>query len=361
MSYMKKNIFYFTPYYLPDNNAAAVRNFWFVKTLREDGHEVKLVTGKDLAFKLPRNTDSAIKRLLMEQIAGIALALKIIFSKNDLYFLSSPPFFTVLVASLACRLLGKKYILDIRDLYPEVFVNLGLLPKESAAYRYILKFTRIMYNGAQSIITVTEGLENKIRAHSPRADIHRIYNGYDTELFMPGHEKFDKYTVVFHGNLGKFQRIDLLVDVAREMEKTNPEIQFKVIGYGPGAEFLKNPPSNLEYLGPMKYEEIAKYIAKCHMGISLRTDDEISKDAVPVKVFEYMGVEIPVLVTPKGEASRLIEKEKLGYGLDNDLSEIVPVISKMMKLDPTSSNPKVYNRKNQVKAILAIINNGKSD
>lgn len=357
---MKKNIFYFTPYYLPDNNAAAVRNFWFVKTLREDGHEVKLVTGKDLAFKLPKNTDSAIKRLLMEQMAGFSLALKILFSKNDLYFLSSPPFFTVLVASLACRLLGKKYILDIRDLYPEVFVNLGLLPKESTAYKYILKFTQIMYNGAQSIITVTEGLENKIRKHSPKAEIHRIYNGYDSALFKPSNEKFDKYTVVFHGNLGKFQRIDLLVDVAREMEKTHPEIQFKVIGHGPGAELLKTPPSNLEYLGPMKYEEIAHYIAKCHLGISLRTDDEISKDAVPVKVFEYMGVGLPILVTPKGEASKLIEKEKLGYGRDNNLNEIVSTISKIMKLNPNSSNPQYFNRKNQAQAILALTNDGKT-
>lgn len=351
MTLMKKNIFYFTPYYLPDNNAAAVRNFWFVKTLREDGHEVKLVTGKDLAFKLPKNTDSAIKRLLMEQMAGIALALKIIFSKNDLYFLSSPPFFTVLVASLACRLLGKKYILDIRDLYPEVFVNLGLLPKESTAYKYILRFTQIMYNGAQTIITVTEGLENKIRAHSPEAKIHRIYNGYDSELFKPSSEKFDKYTVVFHGNLGKFQRIDLLVDVAREMEETHPEIQFKVIGYGPGAELFKSPPPNLEYLGPMKYEEIAKYIAKCHMGISLRTDDEISREAFPVKVFEYIGVGIPVVITPEGEAAKFVEQSGFGFTTRNSADSIINAIIKT-KNNKKEISEKGFTRSAQAQKVL---------
>ncbi len=353
MTHMKKNIFYFTPYYPPDNNAAAIRNYWFVKTLKEDEQNVQLVTGNDLLFKLPKNTDSAIKRLWKEQLAGIALFFKVLSSKHDLYFFSSPPFITILLGSLACRITKRRYILDIRDIYPEVFLHLGLLKEDSPIYKFILGLTKKMYKSADSIITVSKGLQNKIRNHSPESKVELIYNGYDSDLFKPNPNKFEKYTIVFHGNLGKFQRIDLLVEVARLMEKSHPDIQFKVIGYGPGEKHLQNPPSNLEYLGLMKYEDIASYIAKCHMGISLRTDDEISREALPVKVFEYIGVGIPVIVTPQGEASELVENKKLGSTAKNKAQKIIQKILETKRINIGSVDN--FSRQAQSQKVTSII------
>ena len=355
MTHMKKNIFYFTPYYPPDNNAAAIRNYWFVKTLKEDGHNVRLVTGKNLHVGLPKNTDSAINRLWKEQLAGISLFMKVLTSRNDLYFFSSPPFITVLLGSLACRITKRKYILDIRDIYPEVFLHLGLLKEESPIYKFILNLTKRMYRSADTIITVSKGLQNKIQNHNPDSKVELIYNGYDCDLFKPNPDKFDKYTIVFHGNLGKFQRIDLLVEVARLMEQSHPDIQFKVIGYGPGEKHLQSPPSNLEYLGPMKYEDIAKYIAKCHMGISLRTDDEISREALPVKVFEYIGVRIPVIVTPQGEASGLVAQYDFGLSCSNDAHDIVKTIQKAFEQQIARNKKEEFSRQGQAKLIKEII------
>lgn len=353
----KQNIFYFTPSFPPVNNAAAIRNYWFVKTLRDDGHTVSLITGRELFFKLPKNTDGALKRLFMEKLAGVSLALKVLFSRHETYIFSSPPFLTVVIAALACRILKKNYILDIRDLYPEVFASLGLVSQKSFAYRYILYFTKIMYRNAKAVITVTKGLEDKIKKHCPSANVCLIYNGYDSELFKPNIEKFEKYTIVFHGNLGKFQRIDLLVEVARAMEKIHPQIEFKVIGYGPGEKFLKNPPQNLQYLGAMKYEDIAKFIAKCHMGISLRTDDEISREAFPVKVFEYMGVGIPVIISPLGEASQFIEKNQLGKEVENKTENIIQTIEHYIhNSEELKQSCEEFSRKNQAMKILNIIN-----
>ena len=355
MTLMKKNIFYFTPHLPPDNNAAAVRNYWFVKTLKEDGHQLKLVTGKNLSFGLPKNTDRPIKRLWKEQMAGVCLFFQVLMSKSDLYIFSSPPFITILIGSLACRLTNKKYILDIRDIYPEVFIHLKLLKADSLAYKLILRWTKKMYNAAESIITVTEGLENKIKNHCPDTKVERIYNGYDSELFKPNTDKFDKYTIVFHGNLGKFQRIDLLVDVAREMEKSHSDIQFKIIGYGPGEKYLKSPPSNLEYLGPMKYQDIAKFISRCHMGISLRTDDDISREAFPVKVFEYIGVNVPLVITPYGEAAEFVINRSLGVKSTNDVYQIIKAIEEARE-NITGNNLESFSRQTQSKKIKELIN-----
>lgn len=349
----KKNIFYFTPALPPASNAAAVRNYWFIKTLKEDGHNLSVVTGEDLFFKLPSNQESAVKRLIKEVCAGLSLFFKVLYSNKDLFFFSSPPYITIMIAIFACWLRGHKYILDIRDIYPHVFFNLGLIAKDSLPAKMLLKVTGLMFTKAQHVITVAEGLVNLVKEMSPSAKIKLIYNGYDDDLFKPSTEKFKKFTVVFHGNLGKFQRIDLLRKVAEKMLTADPEIKFKVIGYGPGEKFLQEPPANLEFLGKIDYQDIAKYIAKCHLGISLRTEDQISRDALPVKMFEYIGVGIPVIVTPKGEAGKLIESEKLGFQLDNNVAEIIENILeiKNSSLQQSNSNNR-FSRQFQSKKIL---------
>lgn len=350
---MKKNIFYFSPYFPPENNAASVRNFWFVKVLKNDGHKVHLVTNDMLYFKLPLNTDSAFKRLIKEALSGINLFFKVLFSKKEIYIFSSPPFITIMIGVFACWLKRSKYILDIRDIYPQVFFSLGIISEDSLPSKISLWITKKMYDKAFSIITVTNGIK-KIIENETKTKIALIYNGYDPELFKPSIEKFDKFTVVFHGNLGKFQRIDLLVEVAKEMEKTHPEIQFKVIGKGPGEKYLQAPPSNLEYLGAINYQEIGKYISKCHLGISLRTDDQISRDAFPVKVFEYIGVGIPVIVSPEGEASNFVKKEEFGFETENIKENVCHLIIKAQSTEFSQKSNEEFSRYNQAVRITSL-------
>lgn len=291
-----KDIFYYSPYLPPENNAAAIRNHWFIRVLKEN-HNLKVHSNQNTIFKLPTNKQGLIIRLLKESFVGLELSLRILFSFKKTYILSSPPYITILLASITCAILKKRYILDIRDVYPNVFFSLKILKEDSLAGKFLKFLTRYTFHRAKTVITVTEGFKNKILDFAPKTNIEIIYNGYDDELFKPSDDKFENYTVVFHGNLGKFQRIDLLVEIAKEVFEKDPTIQFNVIGKGPGEKYLQDPPPNVEYLGEMKFEELGKYIAKCHLGLNLRTDDEISNNTIPVKVFEYLGVGIPVLST----------------------------------------------------------------
>ena len=352
---MKKNIFYFTPSLINESNAAAVRNYWLHKVLNDHCQKIKLISNKDFIFKLPNNNQSTFTRLLKETFSGINLFFKVLFNKSDIYFFSSPPYITIMIGIIACWLKNKKYILDIRDVYPEVLFDLGVVQPNSIIGKILSSLTSKAYNKAYKIITVTEGFKLVIEKYTDNK-VELIYNGYDPELFKPSHEKFEKFTVVFHGNLGKFQRIDLLVEVAKVMEQTHPEIQFKIIGSGPGEKYLHNPPGNLEYLGKMPYQDIGKFIAKCHLGISLRTDDEISKEAFPVKVFEFIGVGIPVIVSPPGEASKFVEKNNLGFTTTNDPQEIKERIMNVYSNQSFNKDTSgTFSRHNQSLKLLKIL------
>lgn len=353
-------ICYFTPYYPPQSEAAATRSYWFIKTLSEAGHEVKIITNSRMYLKLATNKERAIKRLFKENLVGIELFFRLLLSKSQLVVLSSPPYFTVMWGIFACWIIKRKYILDIRDLYPEVFFEMGLIPEESFLIKVAKRTTKCAYQRALGIMTVTQGLANEIKAYGiNNTKIVLARNGFDPELFYPGEaeDKFERFTLIFQGTLGKAQNIETLLHLAKELE-TDPEIEIVVAGSGPKLqEILKAKRPNIRYLGNLSYQEIPSLLRKCHVGLSFRTDDKIGNKAFPVKVFEYIGSGLPVILSPKGEAGRIIEREKLGKEFGNlevkDIKEHIQIIKRKY---PQIKNHSLFSRKVASKKILDLLN-----
>lgn len=352
-------IIYFTPYFPPQTEAAATRSFWFVKILKNAGHDVKILSSETLKIRLASNKSSAINRLIWENLQGIELLFKIFVSSRNLVILSSPPFFTVLWGALACILRRKEYILDIRDLYPEVLFETGLINEQKIAGKLLKLLVRNMYVRAKKIITVTEGLCDIIESYGVNRP-ELIMNGYDPEIFYPGNssDKFEKFTLVFHGNLGKIQNIDTLLKVAQELEE-NAAVQILVAGEGPkAAEILSSKRKNIHFLGSLSHLEISRLLRKCHVGLSFRTNDRIGKESFPVKVFEYFGSGLPTILSPMGEAGETIERLGLGKQFHNEqISEMVKTILEYQykKIDFRARDIQIYSRANQASLILNLI------
>lgn len=351
-------ILYFTPYFSPQSEAAATRAFWFTKTLENAGHKLEILNGSQFFFSSPNNKERSIFRLLKENRAGLELFFRVLTNKADLVVLSTPPFFTVLWGALACYISSKKYILDVRDLYPDVFFELKLIKRESALGKLAVFFTSLLYSKAFQIISVTQNLCKEIENYGV-GNANLIMNGYDSELFQPGkpEEKFEKFTLVFHGTLGKVQNIQTLLQVAKVLEN-DPNIHFIVAGEGPKAkELIENPVKNLSYLGNIPYNDIPALLRKSHMGLSFRTDDKIGKEAFPVKTFEYMGSALPIIMTPRCEAGDVIEHFSFGKQFNNsDIDQIVNFIRETKTNGgkaPESHD--IFSRENQSKKILELL------
>lgn len=350
-------ILYFTPFYPPQGEAAASRAYWFVKVLKEAGHSVDLLNASEFTLRPASNKDRAIVRLLKENLTGIELSFRIITSRNGMIVLSSPPFFSVLWGAIGSILSGQKYILDVRDLYPEIFFELKMI-RENSLFGSIAKtLTKFIYARSHSIMTVTQGLCHEIEKYGVKSP-HLVMNGYDPEIFYPGkmEEKFEKFTLVFHGTLGKVQNIETLLKVAQELESEDLEII--VAGEGPKAQdIVKANRKNIRYLGNLPYTEIPAMLRKCHVGLSFRTDDKIGKEAFPVKVFEYVGVGLPVVMAPKGEAGQIIEAQSLGKEFHNSaVKEMAETIRNYRKNTSSFKKNDAFSRLEQAKKILTIIN-----
>jgi glycosyltransferase involved in cell wall biosynthesis len=298
------------------------------------------VEATKLWLSFGKNKSSLIIRLFFEIISGLELLIRIINSKSELVILSSPPFITVFIAHFGARYKKIPYILDIRDLYPDIYYHQGLIKKDGSIGKFLEKLTRNMYLHAKSIMTVNEYLKEKIiETAGQNVPVEIIVNGYDHTLFKESNEKFEKFTIVFHGNMGKVQNLNTIIECAEKL-KNHTDINFLFIGIGPQSKILKETKlKNITYIGEKSYIQTSRLIAKAHIGISCRIDDPIGAEAIPVKVFEYLGVNIPTIVTP---LSSNLYSQYVSDGIYEFKNEdINGIVAKILDLKSNYQKPKM--------------------
>ncbi|MFN8342830.1 MAG: glycosyltransferase family 4 protein [Cyclobacteriaceae bacterium] len=336
------NIGIFCDSFYPESKAVAVRLYHMATGLSRQQHHVTVHTctrGEQVPgirivrnwLRAPSNESSNLVRLFSEFLLGFENFIRILFSRYDLVIISSPPFIASVMGVWAARLRKLPYVIDVRDEYPKVFFIAGLLREHSIPGRVLSYLERSSYAHARMIVSVTERICNRIQTEHPNKHVYLLRNGFDEALFKPSDGQYEVFTTVFHGNIGKFQRPDLIIDLARHCKENQIAIRFLVIGWGQNDRELQGSlPDNMEFLGQQAYTVIPSIISKAHVGLSFRTDDEISLNSFPVKVYEYIGVGIPVLVTPISEAGSFIENQQLGFQFTGHrVSELADILRKL--------------------------------
>ena len=329
---MARRIGIFCDSYRPENKAVAVRMYHFAQAFASVGYDVTVTTTtkekEPSPFPVriqtnwttaPSNLQSNVVRLLSELVMGVELFLRILFKRYDVVLLSSPPFLASSLGALASKIKGIPFIFDVRDEYPEVYFAANLLLPSSLAGKILLNLESGIYRNSLLVISVTEGICRRITQKCPGATVRLVRNGYDATRFFPEQKHYETFTVVFHGNMGKFQDPDLILRLAAKAQEERRNIEFLIIGWGNNDSAVNEQElTNVRYMGMVNYEDISATIARAHLGISFRTNDLISKNAFPVKLYEYIGVAIPAIITPKSEAGKFFEANEIGYEFDPD-------------------------------------------
>ncbi|HYC84158.1 MAG TPA: glycosyltransferase, partial [Chryseosolibacter sp.] len=239
-------------FFPPDNKAVAIRMVHLANALREHDFDVTVYTSKKSkqtrgynirtnVLTPASNKDPVYWRLLKELLFSFETFVRLLFSNHDYYIVTSPPFTMAVFATLALVLRRKKYVIDIRDEYPEVYFEEGLMAPNGLLAVFLRKCEQMMYKNSMLITTVTGRIKEKIESKTKGiVDVWLVRNGY-ADGFLPVNLKVDKpFRIVFHGNLGKFQHPTLIADVARMCLDERLDVQFDIYGWGANAHQLKD-------------------------------------------------------------------------------------------------------------------------
>lgn len=116
-----------------------------------------------------------------------------------------------------------------------------------------------------------------------------------------------------------FQEVDrsYAIEIFREVYSIAPDITLVVIGDGEYLGEVKTKASsmglkNILFLGAVPHEEMPNYYASADAGLLPLRNNHYDACKGPIKLFEYMAMELPVIATDVGEPREMINKSNCG-------------------------------------------------
>ena len=245
--------------------------------------------------------------------------------KVDVIITSAPPLISCKVAVKLARRYKCKLVYDVRDIWPDVAIEMGAFTENDFKARSFRKIAELLYKKADLITTVSAAKVNTLEKHLKKYEKEAVLisNGVD-EFFIkqePDEEflrefGFDKYFSVVHvGNVGKAQDIDSLLDLASAY-KQNEKIRFFLLGDGVLLkhilERIENEGlTNVVYCGRRNMRECFTALKYAKLSYISLVNENL-KDSVPTKLFETLYTGCPCLLSACGESAEILEASRFG-------------------------------------------------
>jgi len=326
-----------TQHYPPDIGAASFRMESLAMTLLERGHKVTVLTAypnryKDLKhdngvderpglkiyrIKLPKQTSNFLNRSIIYLQYFLKSFLRGLreTQKSDVILATSPQLLVGYLGSLLSRIRKKPFILDIRDLWPDAMLDLQVTSEKSFLFKILKRIEKKMVARAGRVVINSPAFEGHIKRIA-NVPISIITNGLDDSIL----EYFERnkverkhkkpYKVLYTGNLGIAQDLDILTQVAKRFVGI---LEFELLGSGSQKELIANhirerEINNILISQPMPRQEVLKkYLTADILFVHLK-DIPMFKKTIPSKIFEYAASGKPVVYGLNGVAKSIMDE-----------------------------------------------------
>lgn len=253
----------------------------------------------------------------------LSATLKALFMKKDfdvIYSFSTSPVLMSFPGAILELITGKPFVMYVLDLWPACLAIMNISP-DSLFYRVMGKISKWIYLRADALLYSSNRFQQKmLDAHGiPMLDEHYMPQFADDvfETELPPKEANDQFHLVFAGNVGKVQGVDVLMKTAALLQ--DQPIHWHIVGDGSHlsecielADQLKLD-SCVTFHGRKPLEEMPAYYAMADAMLVSLSDNISVNDTLPGKVQSYMAVGKPVLGTAGGETAYVINTAQCGY------------------------------------------------
>ncbi len=240
----------------------------------------------------------------------------------DVVVVSSPTFFAIGAGWLLARLKRARLVVEVRDLWPAIFTELGVLTSRPVI-RLLERLELAAYAAADTVIVVSDGFRaNLIGRGVPAAKIHTIRNGVAPGEFDPGAPpdarlraklgaRPDDCLVLYAGTHGISQGLISVADAAAQL--AGEAIRFAFVGEGADKQRLRHRIAelgldNVTLLDGVPHERVPALLAAADICLVPLRDVPLFKAFIPSKMFEYLAAGKPVVGAVAGEAAQILRE-----------------------------------------------------
>jgi glycosyltransferase involved in cell wall biosynthesis len=294
----------------------------------------------------------------------------------DVLYSSAPPFSTHLAAGLLTRRLGLPWVADFRDPW---IGNSFARPLGAPHRRLQAGLERWIVSGADRSVFATERMRDRYASRYPTlADRFVVIpNGYDLADLASARTAAAAETptddglfhLVYAGSLYGADELALLLDGVELLRRRRPELsdrlRVELIGWlnaqnqDLAARRLPSLEPLVRHVDFMPRNEALARVARADAGLLLMADAPGRDQVVGSKLYEYIGLDKPVLaVTPPSEARRTLEGLDWGILADPDPDGVAVGLERIMAsgaADRIADPERSYERRTLTAKLAALL------
>lgn len=264
---------------------------------------------------------------------AVACTHKALTIAADVVLATSAPLSIAVPALAAHRLLGAPYVFEVRDLWPETPIAMGVLTNP-VAIRAARRLEATAYRRAAHVVALSPDMKAGVmRCGIPDDRVSVIPNSCDFDLFSATPEEAlafrqrfdwlkDRPLVVYTGALGRVNGVGYLAEVAAAAMPRFPQMRFLVVGDGCEHDAIRQLARkravwerNFFMLPPLAKREMPAVLAAADIATSTTIDLPALWSNSANKVFDALAAGTPIAINHEGWLADLIRRYGAGLVL----------------------------------------------
>jgi glycosyltransferase involved in cell wall biosynthesis len=351
------HVLYLHQYFVPPDGSGGTRSYEMSRRLVRAGHEVTLITSSAwfpphyachegtrvldmegvrlVVLNVPYSNKLSYRRRIgaFATFARLCSAEAAKAKRVDVVFATSTPL-TIALPAIAAKLWHRcPMVFEVRDVWPEVPIAMGVLRNPIAkALARMLELAA--YRSATAIVALSPGMKSSIvRSGVPPEDVTVIPNFANPQGLECGEAEGRAFTrrlvqgrdgplVLYMGTLGAVNGVDYLVEIAQRMAALHGDVSFLIVGDGRELDRVRARAVEAGVLGnnlfmarPVTKSDVPKLLAACTTAVSLVVDIPALWNNSANKFFEALAAGRPIAINHGGWQSDLLEKTGAGITL----------------------------------------------
>ncbi|PUV22941.1 glycosyltransferase family 4 protein [Sphingobacterium athyrii] len=363
------NILYIHQYFKTPKQPGGTRSYWLAQELIKNGHCVTIVTAGDddslydeeqeiiidgikvKYFNIRYSQSMSILARLKSFMAFIykASLYSLKHKDIDLVFATSTPLTVGIPALLLKRFKRIPYIFEVRDLWPEVPIQMGAL-KNKFIRKLAVILEKTIYRNAKHVIALSPGMEDGVLKYISKDRTSMIPNMSKKDEFWPREKNLQKisdlgldmdtFKVVHFGSLGLANGAHAIIESAKILAEDST-VEFLFVGGGATEHTLKEKVieyglNNVKFLGKFPMKDVSEIVNFSDVSIVSFLDLPILYTNSPNKLFDSLSAGKPIIVNSAGWTKELVEKFNCGFYVNP-----VQPVQLVEKIKYLQSNPSI--------------------
>lgn len=238
--------------------------------------------------------------------------------ETDIVFACKPYSITGMASFIIAKLRGLAYVLDVDDrTFPSEIIKWWRLPlyiQEWCVERFLM-LARPLTVVASSTLAVYWG--NHVAYIPNSADLKRFSKSRWNSGIIRDRFRIQSPVVIWPAVFFQETDRDYVLKIFSCIQAKGSNISLLVIGDGEYLPFIREKAkrmgmANVVFAGRIHYEEMPHYYASADAGILPLRNSHYDACKGPIKLYEYMAMELPVIATDTGEPKAVLENAGCG-------------------------------------------------